>query len=165
MYNKNRPKRLRPKLLGSEHILGRTGERSKRLENCESCLSCMFIRPCFEISVLYRNVVIWLRTTVKIYIKKKKKHSWQLSMTCSCVHGFQQVQQIHYTDLQFQHPLSFENIGPIIFRHFNWFTLCLWEEQDCNRNKQNVKHFSWFVCSRFLSYCNGFRLKGTTIPI
>lgn len=147
MYNKNRPKRLRPKLL----------------ENCESCLSCMFIRPCFEISVLYRNVVIWLRTTVKIY--KKKKHSWQLSMTCSCVHGFQQVQQIHYTDLQFQHPLSFENIGPVIFRHFNWFTLCLWEEQDCNRNKQNVKHFSWFVCSRFLSYCNGFRLKGTTIPI
>lgn len=80
MYNKNRPKRLRPKLLGSEHILGRTGERPKRLENCESCLSCMFIRPCFEISVLYRNVVIWLRTTVKIYKKKtKKKHSWQLS--------------------------------------------------------------------------------------
>lgn len=73
MYNKNRPKRLRPKLLGSEHILGRTGERPKRLENCESCLSCMFIRPCFEISVLYRNVVIWLRTTVKIYIYKKKK--------------------------------------------------------------------------------------------
>lgn len=73
MYNKNRPKRLRPKLLGSEHILGRTGERPKRLENCESCLSCMFIRPCFEISVLYRNVVIWLRTTVKIYIKKKTK--------------------------------------------------------------------------------------------
>lgn len=55
MYNKNRPKRLRPKLL----------------ENCESCLSCMFIRPCFEISVLYRNVVIWLRTTVKILKKKK----------------------------------------------------------------------------------------------
>lgn len=73
MYNKNRPTRLRPKLLGSEHILGRTGERPKRLENCESCLSCMFIRPCFEISVLYRNVVIWLRTTVKIYIKKKTK--------------------------------------------------------------------------------------------
>lgn len=74
MYNKNRPKRLRPKLLGSEHILGRTGERPKRLENCESCLSCMFIRPCFEISVLYRNVVIWLRTTVKIYKKNPKKN-------------------------------------------------------------------------------------------
>lgn len=72
MYNKNRPKRLRPKLLGSEHILGRTGERPKRLENCESCLSCMFIRPCFEISVLYINVVIWLRTTVNIYKKNKK---------------------------------------------------------------------------------------------
>lgn len=72
MYNKNRPKRLRLKLLGSEHILGRTGGRPKRLENCESCLSCMFIRPRFEISVLYRNVVIWLRTTVKILKKKKK---------------------------------------------------------------------------------------------
>lgn len=76
MYNKNRPTRLRPKLLGSEHILGRTGERPKRLENCESCLSCMFIRPCFEISVLYRNVVIWLRTTVKIYKKKTTKKTF-----------------------------------------------------------------------------------------
>lgn len=154
MYNKNRPKRLRPKLLGSEHILGRTrgGERPKRLEN-------LF----WNIGTVQKCCYMAKNNCQNIY--KKKKNSWQLSMTCSCVHGFQQVQQIHYTDLQFQHPLSFENIGPIIFRHFNWFTLCLWEEQDCNRNKQNVKHFSRFVCSRFLSYCNGFRLKGTTIPI
>lgn len=159
MHNKNRPKRLRPKLyLGSN---GGKAETTRKLR--ELLILYVYTSLFWNIGTVQKCCYMAKNNCQNIYIKKK--HSWQLSMTCSCVHGFQQVQQIHYTDLQFQHPLSFENIGPIIFRHFNWFTLCLWEEQDCNRNKQNVKHFSWFVCSRFLSYCNGFRLKGTTIPI
>lgn len=74
MYNKNRPKRLRPKLLGSEHILGRTGggkaETTRKLR--ELLILYVYTSLFWNIGTVQKCCDMAKNNCQNIYIKKKK---------------------------------------------------------------------------------------------
>lgn len=72
MYNKNRPKRLRLKLLGSEHILGRTGGKAETTRKLRELLILYVYTSLFwNIGTVQKCCYMAKNNCQNIYIKKK----------------------------------------------------------------------------------------------